>query len=216
MSPAMENNLDMPLRDVLPNIQRRIMEETTYFGIPTLQSPTDFWIYQEILFDMKPDYIIEIGNYCGGSALALAHLLDQIGHGEIIGIDIDSSRIHATARAHPRIRFIEGDACSKFDEVRQIIGDGKRTLIIEDSSHTKQNTLNILRQYSVFVQPGDHMIIEDSICYHGLDIGPNPGPYEAIAEFVAENDAFEIDRSKEGFLITWNPTGYLRRKPARA
>ncbi len=46
----------------------------------------------------------------------------------------------------------------------------------------------------------------------GLDVGPNPGPYEAIDAFVAENDGFEIDRDMESFLITWNPKGYLRRK----
>jgi cephalosporin hydroxylase len=212
MQPAMEKNLDMQLRDILPIMQRRVMEDTTYFGIPTLQSPTDFWIYQEIIFAMKPDFIVEIGNYCGGSALAFAHLLDQLGHGTIIGIDIDSSRIHPTARAHPRIRFMEGDACSLFEQVRDLIGPDARTLIIEDSSHTKENTLNILRRYSELTKPGDYLIIEDSICYHGLDIGPNPGPYEAIEEFISENKEFEIDRSKEGFMITWNPIGYLKRR----
>jgi cephalosporin hydroxylase len=125
---------------------------------------------------------------------------------------ISTARAFTQPRGRPRIQFLEGDACSLFDKVRGMIAPKARTLVIEDSSHTKENTLNILRRYSELTQPGDHLIIEDSICYHGLDIGPNPGPYEAIEEFIAENKEFEVDRSKEGFMITWNPTGYLKRR----
>jgi len=69
-----------------------------------------------------------------------------------------------------------------------------------------------LRSYSVLIKPGDYLIVEDSICHHGLSVGPEPGPYEAIETFVNENSDFEIDRSRESFLITWNPKGYLRRR----
>ena len=48
------------------------INHTTYFGIRALKSPLDFWIYQEILFETRPDFVIEIGNCCGGSTLALA------------------------------------------------------------------------------------------------------------------------------------------------
>ena len=61
----MEENLNMPLRKVLPVIQERIMNRTTYFGIKTLKSPMDYWVYQEIIFETKPDVIIEIGNKNG-------------------------------------------------------------------------------------------------------------------------------------------------------
>lgn len=93
-------------------------------------------------------------------------------------------------------------------------GPGERVLVIEDSSHTYDNTLAVLRTYSGLTLPGDLFIVEDSICHHGLDVGPNPGPYEAIEAFVQENPAFEVDRSQEALFITWNPKGYLRRKPA--
>ncbi len=84
-------------------------------------------------------------------------------------------------------------------------------LIIEDSAHTCEITLNILRTYSPLIKPGSYFIVEDGICHHGLDVGPNPGPYEAIEIFANENIDFEIDRSKEDFFITWNPKGYLKR-----
>ena len=84
-------------------------------------------------------------------------------------------------------------------------------LIIEDSSHEYDNTLQILRKYSDLITKGSYFIIEDGICHHGLDVGPDPGPYEAIETFMSETNSFEIDRSKESFLITWNPKGFLKR-----
>ena len=56
-----------------------------------------------------------------------------------------------------------------------------------------------------------YLIVEDGICHHGLDEGPAPGPYEAVETFLSEQDAFVLDRSRENFLITWNPKGFLKR-----
>jgi cephalosporin hydroxylase len=208
----MEDALDMRLGDVLPLIQEGILKETYYFGIPTFKSPNDFWVYQQLLCSLQPDVVVELGNFCGGSALALAHLCDQLGNGRIVGVDIDHRSIAAKVREHPRIRPIEGDACACFTQVREQIGPNDSVLVIEDSSHTYENTLNVLRTYSPLIKPGGYFIVEDSICHHGLDFGPNPGPFEAIECFVKESPEFEIDRGKEQFLITWNPKGYLKRK----
>jgi cephalosporin hydroxylase len=212
MANYMEENLDMPLAKVLPVIQGRITSKTTYHGIPTLKSPLDFWVYQEIIFETKPDIIIEIGNNCGGSTLALAHMCDLMGHGRVIGLDISHGKVPDHVRKHPRITLIEGDACQSFESVRTLISKEDRILVIEDSAHTFDNTLKVLRTYSVLTKAGDYFIVEDSICHHGLSVGPNPGPYEAIEAFINENSDFEIDRSRESFLITWNPKGYLRRR----
>jgi cephalosporin hydroxylase len=144
--------------------------------------------------------------------LALAHLLDNLGWGRVITIDINQEGVPSIVRGHPRITLLQGDACEEFENVRTIVGSEKPVLIIEDSSHTYENTLNVLRKYCSLVTPGSYFIVEDSICHHGLEEGPSPGPYEAIAQFAAENSSFEVDRSKEAFLITWNPTGYLKRK----
>jgi cephalosporin hydroxylase len=206
-----ENQSSEVMKDLLETIQARIMTTTSYFGIKTLKNPCDFWVYQEIIYDLKPDYIIEIGNFRGGSALALAHLCDNIGKGRVIGVDIDQSEITDAVRAHPRLIFVEGDACDSFEKVKAIIGKFSNVLIIEDSSHTYENTLNVLRTYNSLISRDGYFIVEDSICYHGLDTGPNPGPYEAIEAFASENTDFSIDRTKESFLITWNPKGYLRR-----
>jgi len=210
-SKPMEESLDVPLRQILPVMQERILTHTTYFGLPTLKNPLDFWVYQELLYKLQPDVIIEIGNRYGGSTLALAHFCDLLGTGEIIGLDISHELVPEFVRKHPRITLIEGDACQSFDQVTALIGKRNNILIIEDSSHTYENTLNVLRTYQGLIPTDGYFIVEDSICYHGLDLGPQPGPYEAIETFVEENENFVIDRTQENFLITWNPKGFLRR-----
>ena len=211
MPDYMEERLDMPLGRVLPLIQDSILSGTTYFGVPTLKNPMDAWIYQEIVYEMKPDVIVEIGNRHGGSALLFAHLCDILGKGRVIGVDLDHHTVPDRVKAHARITFIDGDACQSAERVFSLIAPDERVLLVEDSAHTYDNTLNVLRRYSDLVKTGDYFIVEDSVCHHGLDTGPKPGPYEAIETFVRENADFQIDRSRERFVITWNPKGFLKR-----
>jgi len=203
----------MPLREVLKHMQKGMMQQSSYFGIQAWKCPTDFWIYQEILFETRPDVVLEIGCNRGGGTLALQHICDNLGHGRVISVDISLDKLAPAVRADKRITFIEADASHCFDQVSGLIGADERVLIIEDSSHTYDNTLAVLRQYAALVKVGDYFIVEDSICDHGLDMSdnPQPGPYEAIETFVSENPDFAIDRDRERFLITWNPKGYLQR-----
>lgn len=207
----MEKSLDMPLKEILGILQERSLTRSTYFGIPAVKSPLDFWIYREIIFEQKPDVIIEIGTHCGGSTLALAHICDNMGNGNVISLDISHNKVPRLVRDHPRILLIEGDACQSFNEVKGWIPENGKVLIIEDSAHTFDNTIKVLMTYSPLIKPGGYFIVEDSICNHGLFTGPSPGPYEAIEAFLEMNPDFESDRSKESFLITWNPKGYLKR-----
>lgn len=211
MGNVLENSLELPLSNVLNTIQKRIMTETYYFGIKTLKNPFDFWVYQELIHQHKPDVIIEIGNNWGGSTLALAHMLDNMQHGRIIGIDIDHSKIIEKISQHPRVTLVENNAIDALSQVKALIKPAEKVLLIEDSAHTYDNTLAVLELYSPFIKIGDFIIVEDSICHHGLDVGPSPGPYEAIESFIKSNNKFEIDRSKESFLITWNPKGFLKK-----
>jgi len=211
MACYMEERLDMPLSEILPLMQAGIMNQTTYFGVGTMKSPMDAWIYQEIIFETKPDVIVEIGNANGGSALFLAHLCDLLGKGRVIGLDLSHKTVPEQVVKHPRITLIDGDACGNFESVARLISDEERVLVIEDSAHTYDNTLNVLRRYSPLIKLGGYFIVEDGICHHGLAVGPQPGPYEAVETFLGENADFEVDRTRERFLITWNPKGYLRR-----
>lgn len=193
----MEDNLDLTVADVLDRMQRRITTESKYFGIRTMKNPLDFWVYQEIIFETMPDVIVEIGNCYGGSTLALAHLCDCIGKGRVIGCDVSHKNVPPQVKNHPRISLLEGDGCASFGRVVELIGGDAKVLVIEDSAHTFDNTLAVLRTYSPLVQPGQYFIVEDSICHHGVSVGPKPGPYEAVEAFIAENNHFEVDRSRE-------------------
>jgi len=207
----LEESLDLSLKEVLAIMQDRIVSRTSYFGVRAFKNPLDFWIYQEMICELKPDVIIEVGNHCGGSTLALAHLCDLLGKGTVIGLDISHELIPDMVRKHPKITLIEADACQVFSQVKGFIDPDDEVLVIEDSSHTYENTLNVMRTYSPLIKPGGYMIVEDGNCHHGIDMGPSPGPYEAIETFIEENQSFVIDRSREDFLITWNPKGFLKK-----
>ena len=209
--PTIEHNLNMPVKKVLALMQERIKYQTTYFGVPALKNPIDFWVYREIIFEVKPDVIIEIGNFYGGGTLALGHILDHMQKGRVIGLDIDHEKVPPIVKEHPRITLITGDACESFDKVRELIREKDKVLIIEDSAHTYEHTLRVLRKFNPLVTTTSYFIVEDSNCHHGLDEGPKPGPYEAIEKFIKENSDFEVDRTKESFFITWNPKGFLKR-----
>ena len=84
MNHASLYSLDEKLSSILQRMQDRLMSKSTYWGIPTLKNPVDFWVYQEIIYSIKPDYIIEIGNYMGGSTLAFAHMLENLNNGRVI------------------------------------------------------------------------------------------------------------------------------------
>jgi len=208
----MEKNLKMRVK-VLLQIMQRESFKSTYFGIPAIKSPLDFWIYTEIIWSVQPDVIIDIGTRYGGTTLAMAHILDNIGKGKVISFDINHKDVPSKVKNHPRIALITGDACESFSKVSNLINKHDKVLIIEDSLHTYKNTLKILKTFSPLVTKNSYFIGEDSIINHGLRSieYKSGGPYEAIEDFIKENDEFEVDRTKERFFITWNPKGYLRR-----
>lgn len=207
----LEENLQTTVKDLIPTLQDAFTHKTSYFGVQTLKNPFDMWVYNEIIFEVKPDVIVEIGNKNGGSTLALAHTLDLIGKGRVIGIDLSHNTVPEIVKEHPRITLIESDGVKAFPQVAAQMTTGETVLVIEDSSHTYHNTLAVLREYHGLVTEGSYFIIEDSIIRHGLDAGPTIGPYEAVFDFLEENDDFYIDRDKEKYIVTWNPSGFLRK-----
>jgi len=185
-------------------------EEVKWMGKKARKFPMDAWVYQEIIHETRPEVIVEVGNWNGGSTLFLANMLDLLDRGRVLALDIDHSKIDFN---HPRITWITGDANSPqvLSEVVALIGDSKKVLVIEDSSHTFENTLAVLRNYNRFVNVGSYFIVEDGICKYTFVDGPKPGPYEAVQQFLRENSGFEVDKSREKFVLTYNPSGYLRR-----
>ena len=185
--------------------------DTYWLGHRVFKCPMDLWIYQEILFEQKPDVIIECGTLLGGSALFFATMCDILGKGRVITIDIDPSD---GKPRHPRLTYFQGSSTSDdiVQRVRRRIEPHEKVLVILDSDHSKDHVLNELRIYSKIVTVGSYMIVEDgNINGHPVYPDFGPGPMEAMDEFFRENRDFVVDESREKFMLTFNPRGYLRR-----
>jgi cephalosporin hydroxylase len=184
--------------------------EATWLGAQALKNPLDLWVYQEIIVDTRPELIVETGTYRGGSAFFLASICDLLGTGEVVSIDVEPVRDDYPA--HPRITYLGGRSSTDPDVVSTVRerAAGKRTLVVLDSDHSQAHVEAELAVYAELVPVGGYVVVEDSnIGQIRKDLVP--GPLEAIETFLARTDAFEIDRRREKFLITFNPSGYLRR-----
>ena len=182
----------------------------TWLGAQALKNPLDLWVYQEIMVETRPRLVVETGTYRGGSALFLASVCDLLGEGEVISIDVEPER--PDYPRHPRITYLAGRSSTDPEVVAEVRSRarGGPVLVVLDSDHSQAHVEAELEAYAPLVPVGCYVIVEDS------NIGRIrrdllPGPLEAIQAFLARTDAFEIDREREKFLITFNPSGYLRR-----
>lgn len=186
----------------------------SWFGYAILKCPLDLWIYQELLVRTRPDVIVETGTKFGGSALFMATIMDIIGHGRIVSVDIDPT---PTWPQHPRISYIVGSSTNAavIAQVRKEVGAG-RAMVILDSDHRFEHVYNEIIAYNSLVRIGDYLIVEDTnVNGHPTFPEYGPGPMEAVDKFLSENDEFVVDSRCERFLMTLNPRGYLRRKTSK-
>jgi cephalosporin hydroxylase len=187
------------------------LDNTSWFGLPIQKSPLDCWVYQEILFELRPDLIVETGTYLGGSALYFAHLCDLLGHGEVLTVD----RQRRGTVDHPRVTQVIGDALSA--EVLGMVADraakAQTVLVVLDDDHTAAHVLRELAAYGPLVTRGSYLVVEDTnVNGHPVMPGHGPGPHEAVREFLLTNDDFVVDRGREKFLLTYFPDGWLRKR----
>jgi cephalosporin hydroxylase len=183
---------------------------TRWLGCPVLKCPLDLWVYQEILFETKPDLIIETGTYDGGSAYFLATLCDYLNRGSIITIDIDAK---PNRPQHPRIQYWTASsvAAETTEKVRRA-AEGRQVMVILDSDHSQKHVARELAIYSELVSKGNYLIVEDTnLNGHPANPEHGPGPMEALDEFLKTDTRYRIDASREKFLMTCNPRGYLKR-----
>lgn len=192
-------------------LERRVDTNTlSWFGYEMMKCPFDLWIYQELLVRTRPDFVIETGTWRGGSALYLAMILDHIGHGQVVTVEVD---VKPNLPEHPRISYVVGSSIDEatLAQVREVVGS-HRSLVILDSHHGADHVYQELIAYNPFVQTGDYLIVEDTnINGHPVYPEYGPGPTEALAQFFSQNDEFVIDRRCERFLLTMHPKGFLRR-----
>lgn len=202
-----------------------------WFGIPIIQSPQDIQALQEIIWEVKPDLIIETGIAWGGSLIfsaAMLSLLESCGKikkGHVVGVDIDI-RPHnkKTILAHPlskKILMLEGSSTDQ-NIIRKIAGMAKnknKVLVCLDSNHTHDHVLAELRAYAPLVSIGSYCVVEDT-GIEDLPVGTTSdrpwgkgnNPKTAVWKFLKENKNFKIDKNIESkLIITGSPSGYLKR-----
>jgi cephalosporin hydroxylase len=189
---------------------------TRWLGISTLENPCDMWAIQEIITEVKPDFIIETGTFKGGGAVFYASILQNVNpDAKVITVDIkpqfgDAAKLPLF---QGRVEFIEGSSVE--EEVIRKISDrtkGARVMVTLDSDHRMNHVLQELRLYSRLVSPGSYLIVQDTAHNgHPLKTTYGKGPMEALEEFLKENKDFERDESRGKFLLTFHPGGYLKR-----
>jgi cephalosporin hydroxylase len=227
--------------DDLKNASRTFMVESTvpkysynfsWMGRPIIQYPQDIVAIQEIIWQVKPDLIIETGIAHGGSLILSASLLSlleicgEIEHGQVVGVDIDirqHNRIEI--EKHPlnkKITMLEGSSISPeiISEVHKIANSKKRVMVFLDSNHTHKHVLEELKLYSPIVSKGSYLVVFDTIVEElpeklisDRPWGKGNNPKTAVWEFLKDNKDFEIDTDIDNkLLISVAPDGYLRKK----
>ncbi|MFT0849971.1 cephalosporin hydroxylase family protein [Achromobacter sp. F4_2707] len=206
-------------------LERKYMNNFSWLGRPMIQLPTDAMAMQEIIWAVKPDLIIETGVAHGGSVMLSASMLELLGHGQVLGIDIDiRSHNRAAIEAHPlahRISLIEGSSIAP-EVISQVqnLAAGKRTLVFLDSNHTHEHVLAELNAYADLVSVDSYCVVFDTFVedlpddYVWADRpwGKGNNPKTAVWEWLKSNKNFQIDKSVEDkLLITSAPDGFLRR-----
>ena len=198
----------------------------SWMGRPIIQYPQDIIAMQEIIWNIKPDLIIEIGIAHGGSLIYYASLLELIGKGEILGVDIDiREHNRKEIEAHPmfkRIKMIQGSSISNeiVEQVKEMAKGKKKILVSLDSNHTHEHVLQELNAYAPLVSVNSYIVVFDTIVedlpegyfsqQRPWGVGNNPKT--AVHEFLKTNKNFIIDKSIDNkLLISVNPDGYLKR-----
>jgi cephalosporin hydroxylase len=221
--------------------EHRYMYNFGWLGRPIIQMPNDMVVLQELIWQIKPDLIVETGIAHGGSLifsasmLALLDMCDAIDAGEkvdpkisrrkVLGIDIDI-RAHnrAAIEVHPmasRIQMIHGSSIAPeiVEQVRALAANYSRVLVCLDSNHTHEHVLAELHAYAPLTGKGSYCVVFDTIVedlpkemFPDRPWGPGNNPKTAVWEFLKTHSEFEIDKSIQNkLLITVVPDGYLKR-----
>lgn len=223
-----DNGLNKKASDLLIEAaEYNWIHQSKWFGEPILNPAQDIMARQEIIFETKPDYIVEIGVAWGGSLLFYSTLMTILGGKKIIGIDkfIPQDlikRLRKNKRLSKRIILINGGSTEveTLKKVEQIIGKNRKLLIILDSNHTHEHVLKELQLYSPLIGKGYYIVCDDTFVENikvpskinkDRPWGLGNNPETARREFLKENKRFEVDKILQNkLLISCNPNGYLK------
>jgi cephalosporin hydroxylase len=199
----------------------------TWLGVPIVQLPADVMATQEVIWAQRPDIVIETGVARGGSMIFLASMLELLGRGRVIGVDIDI-RAHnretiTQHRLSRRVTLVEGGSTdpNTLARVKANIPDGAKVMVILDSDHGRDHVLAELRAYGPLVSPQQYLVVADTVLGH-MNAEQTPTrrskvwesgdePLAALRAYIAETDRFEVDPVINGKLVlASSPGGYLK------
>jgi cephalosporin hydroxylase len=192
----------------------RNFSTVTWAGQPIWQNILDLWVIQEAIFALRPAVILETGTNRGGSSLFYAQLLDLIGHGRVVTVDVQ--RLHDLQ--HPRVTYLIGSSVDEAVLARMRAAaqtaDGP-VFVILDSDHSAGHVRQELEAYAPLVTPGSYLLVQDGVIDTLRKFRQGrPGPLVALREFLREHPEFEIDPERcRKFPLTHHPDGWLRRRP---
>jgi cephalosporin hydroxylase len=197
----------------------------TWLGLPVIQMPPDIVALQEVIWATRPQVIVETGVARGGSVILSGSLLELIGEGEVVGVDIEIRPHNRQAiEEHPlahRVHLIEGSSIDPqiVEQVRRRVGEAERVLVVLDSNHTHEHVLAELEAYAGLVTPGQYLIVADTVVedipaqtHRPRPWGPGNNPRTAMDAFLATHPEFSPDPYLNAkLLLTSSPGGYLLR-----
>lgn len=174
-------------------------------GLKLIKLPSDLTLYQEAIFENKPDFIVEIGTAFCASAVFMADICEIIGHGQVITID-PSPR--GPLIKHPRITYLKGDSKSKtiINKVKKLVGD-KSVMLSIDGNHKRQQVKWELKLYKDIVTVGQYMVVEDCYGRHGELVGPG----EARDWFFKWNRQYKNTNLDKKYIVGFTKGGWLKR-----
>jgi cephalosporin hydroxylase len=212
-----------------------------WLGRPIIQYPQDMCAMQELIWEIKPDLIIETGIAHGGSLIFSASMLAMLDMTEaiesgamldpreskrkVLGIDIDIRAHNREAiEAHPmasRIQMLQGSSTDPgvVEQVRAIAARHSRVLVCLDSNHTHEHVLAELQAYAQLTSVGSYCVVFDTVVEDmppefcvGRPWGKGNSPHSAATEYLRSHPEFVIDKSiHQRLQITVAVDGYLKR-----
>ena len=206
------------------SVEHRLMYEHTWLGVPIIQLPGDIVAMQEIVWRLRPDFIVECGFAHGGSAVLYASICELLGKGTVIGVDVEVRTYNRVAiQSHPlahRIRIIEASSIEPSTAVRvaEMVNGAGTVMVILDSNHTRAHVERELALYHRLVTPGSYLVVMDGAQAHVWDTPRGKAewrednPLAAIAAFAGTHPEFVDDPYWTRAQVTSSPRGFLRRR----
>ncbi len=203
--------------------QRKLSYEATWLGVPIIQLAEDILMMQELLYKVRPSVVVETGIAHGGSGILYASILELLGRGRVIGVDVEIRKYNRLAiQAHPmsrRMTLVEGSSIdpTTFAHVQELVAGDDPVIVTLDSNHTRDHVLRELEMYSRLVSPGSYLVVFDTVMDlvadtpNGRSDWTETGAAAGVRAFLHTHQDFQPDPYYNRLGATYCQNGFLRR-----